>query len=94
MIACSRTVSLDGKSFESVKYTSDANANYPLKSKHASNLQGSERTPSMYAISNRCGPAPTLALALILSMRPGKVGVTETIMAVAARQDCQTVSEK
>jgi hypothetical protein len=68
----------------------------PLRSKHASNPQESElerRTPSMYAISNRCGPAPTLALAFILSMRPGKVGGTETTIAAAARQFCEIFSE-
>lgn len=44
----------------------------------------------MDAILNRCDPAPMFALPFALSMRPGKVGGTETTMAAAARQFCQT----
>jgi hypothetical protein len=47
----------------------------------------------MYAMSNRCWPAPTLALALILSTRPGKAGGTETTIAAAARQFCELYSD-
>lgn len=53
--------------------------------------RGSGRTPKMYAISNRWVALPTGILVLMLLMRPGIVGGTETMRATNARQFCNII---
>jgi hypothetical protein len=48
------------------------------------------RTPKSQAMSNKCVMFPTLILLLMVPIKPGRLGVTESNRVTAALQFCQT----